>query len=199
MEKQKRNSGITLIALVITIIVLLILAGISISMVLGDNGIINQSVKAREETRAASVEEARDLWRASKTADKLASTTTAQTLEELLNDLQREGQITASERDEIEKTGQVKIGSRIIDFTIADENNSGYADSIEDFDEDTRAKLTAGKYVNYKYMKDGKEETILCQVLYDEAYNKEHGTDYGIQIGSVYRCRKLFIELYVSW
>ena len=37
-EKQK---GITIIALVITIIVLLILAGISIAMLTGDNGILN--------------------------------------------------------------------------------------------------------------------------------------------------------------
>ena len=38
-----KNSGITLIALVITIIVLLILAGISISMLMGENRIINKS------------------------------------------------------------------------------------------------------------------------------------------------------------
>ena len=38
----KKTSGITLIALVITIIVLLILAGISIIMLSGNNGIINK-------------------------------------------------------------------------------------------------------------------------------------------------------------
>ena len=38
--KKHQNSGITLIALVITIIVLLILAGISISMLSGDNSIL---------------------------------------------------------------------------------------------------------------------------------------------------------------
>ena len=39
----KRPSGITLIALVITIIVLLILAGVSIAMLTGENRIINKS------------------------------------------------------------------------------------------------------------------------------------------------------------
>jgi len=45
---QKNQKGITLIALVITIIVLLILAGVTISMVLGDDGIISQAQSAKE-------------------------------------------------------------------------------------------------------------------------------------------------------
>ena len=39
----KSNKAITLVALIITIIVLLILAGVSLSMVLGDNGLINKA------------------------------------------------------------------------------------------------------------------------------------------------------------
>ena len=39
-EKQVKNRGITLIALVITIVVLIILAGVTISLTLGENGII---------------------------------------------------------------------------------------------------------------------------------------------------------------
>ena len=42
----KADKGITLVALIITIIVLLILAGVSISMVLGDNGLINKAQKS---------------------------------------------------------------------------------------------------------------------------------------------------------
>ena len=49
-EKNQKTKGITLIALVITIIVLLILAGVSISMLTGDNGILTQAEKAKEET-----------------------------------------------------------------------------------------------------------------------------------------------------
>ena len=40
---MKNNKGITLIALVVTIIVLLILAGVSIAMLTGDNGILNRA------------------------------------------------------------------------------------------------------------------------------------------------------------
>ena len=53
-EKQK---GITLIALVITIIVLLILAGISIATITGDNGIINKSDEAKIETEISQYKE----------------------------------------------------------------------------------------------------------------------------------------------
>ena len=58
MNKWKnRNSGITLIALVITIIVLLILAGVSIAMLTGDNGLLTQAAKAKEATEKAQAEE----------------------------------------------------------------------------------------------------------------------------------------------
>ncbi len=52
-----RNKGITLIALVITIIVLLILAGISIATLTGDEGILNQAVTAGDETNEATQKE----------------------------------------------------------------------------------------------------------------------------------------------
>ncbi len=50
---DKRVRGITLISLVVAIVVLLILAGVSISMLTGENSIIKQSVKAKEETDKA--------------------------------------------------------------------------------------------------------------------------------------------------
>ena len=57
-KKQRKNSkGITLIALVITIIVLLILAGVSIAMLTGENGILTQAQKAKEETENAQANE----------------------------------------------------------------------------------------------------------------------------------------------
>lgn len=45
-----RNKGITLIALVITIIVLLILVGVSIATLTGDNGILTKATTAKEKT-----------------------------------------------------------------------------------------------------------------------------------------------------
>ncbi len=55
--KTKEMKGITLVALVITIVVLLILAGVSINTVLGDDGIIQKAKEAAEATKRASAEE----------------------------------------------------------------------------------------------------------------------------------------------
>ena len=54
---SKKQKGITLIALVITIILLLILAGISISMLTGENGILTNSTKASIESKIAELKE----------------------------------------------------------------------------------------------------------------------------------------------
>ena len=56
--KLKNNIGITLIALVVTIIVLLILAGVSIAMLTGENGILTQAQRAKTETENAAANEA---------------------------------------------------------------------------------------------------------------------------------------------
>ena len=50
---KKETNGITLIALVVTIVVLLILAGVSINMVLGENGIVTKAKEARNKTEQA--------------------------------------------------------------------------------------------------------------------------------------------------
>ena len=52
-----KNKGITLIALVITIIVLLILAGVSIAMLTGQNGILTQAQNASTQTEIAEEKE----------------------------------------------------------------------------------------------------------------------------------------------
>ena len=60
LQKQmirKKNNGITLIALVITIIVLLILAGVTIATLTGENGILTRASEVSEETKKANVEE----------------------------------------------------------------------------------------------------------------------------------------------
>lgn len=55
---MKSQKGITLIALVITIIVLLILAGVTIAMLTGENGILKKATGAVSDTEKATAEEA---------------------------------------------------------------------------------------------------------------------------------------------
>ena len=57
VKKSEKNKGITLIALVVTIIVLIILASISIGTLTGKNGIIGQSKDAKEQTEIAEEKE----------------------------------------------------------------------------------------------------------------------------------------------
>ena len=60
-EKRKQERGITLIALITTIIVLLILAGITIGAITGSNGIIGQAQNAKEETEISQEKEIIDI------------------------------------------------------------------------------------------------------------------------------------------
>ena len=55
IRKKERQEGITLIALVVTIVVLLILAGTSIAMLTGDNGIITNAQKSQMENTKSEV------------------------------------------------------------------------------------------------------------------------------------------------
>ena len=57
IKSTTKSNGITLIALVITIVVLLILAGVSIAMLTGNNGILTQAKLAKENTDLAKEEE----------------------------------------------------------------------------------------------------------------------------------------------
>ena len=61
MKKMRSQKGVTLVALVVTIIVLIILAGISINLVLGDNGIITIAKRAKENVELARIEEETEL------------------------------------------------------------------------------------------------------------------------------------------
>ena len=76
MNKSKKTylkgkNGITLIALIVTIIILIILAGISINLVLGDNGLIDKSKKTNFLTEYAQVQELIDFYMVEIKADNI--------------------------------------------------------------------------------------------------------------------------------
>ena len=54
---MKNQKGITLIALIITIVVILILSAVSINMVIGENGLINKTTSATEAYAKAQIKE----------------------------------------------------------------------------------------------------------------------------------------------
>ena len=117
---RRNERAITLIALVITIIVLLILAGISIATLTGENGLLNKTNIAQVENRGAMIEEEKNLWKTNQTADRLIGQSNIQTLEDVLNKLEKDKLITKEERELIENEGEITIGSRTIVFQKID-------------------------------------------------------------------------------
>ncbi len=91
-NELKNRRGITLIALVITIIVLLILAGISIMMLTGQNGILNRAGEASEKTEISALEEKIKLMTAETLINEYTGQEEEKTAEELQNDLNNQGE-----------------------------------------------------------------------------------------------------------
>ena len=90
----KKAKGITLISLVITIIILLILAGVTLSLTLGDNGIITQAGKAKEAHEIAAIKEDFQLAILDKELEKGGTGLTQEELEEIAGnygELQEDG------------------------------------------------------------------------------------------------------------
>ena len=92
-----KEKGITLIALVVTIVVLLILAAVSISMLTGENGIVTQTQKAKDETEQARVQELVDLAVNSLIGENLGSTNgiTPQMVAEEVNKMENRNDVYA--------------------------------------------------------------------------------------------------------
>ena len=78
-------------------------------MLTGNNGILTQATRARDETRSASVQEQVDLWNANKSLDDSTGSSTTQSRDELLADLEEQGLLTAEEVATVKETGQVEI------------------------------------------------------------------------------------------
>ena len=94
---MKKTNGITLIALVITIIVLLILAGISISMLSGDNSILSRASEAKNQTNEKSLKEEVQVAVSGRLIEKKTTGTNAKTLEEELREkISNADEITAA-------------------------------------------------------------------------------------------------------
>ena len=112
---RKKERGITLIALVITIIVLLILAGVTIATLTGDNGILTKAQEASIQTRGAQVEEVINLWKSEiEMNENTNSNAIVKGQDELLQELLSDKQVYENEIDRENKT--ITIGNRVISY-----------------------------------------------------------------------------------
>ena len=113
-EELKNAKGITLVALIITIIILLILAGVTISLVIGDNGLITKSKATKLKTRQATVEEKVELW---KSENNIRENNGEQksSSEKLIEELKKEKLVYDNEVNEKEET--ITIDNKVIDYS----------------------------------------------------------------------------------
>ena len=110
--KKLESKGITLIALVITIIVLLILAGVSIAMLTGENGILTQAQNAKKET---SIAEEKELIALAYNAIKAEEKGGAVTTDKLDKELEKDGADATQEGTNIKVTFRESRREYIID------------------------------------------------------------------------------------
>ena len=109
-----KQNGITLVALVITIIVLLLLAVVSINIV-QNSGLIEKAKLAKEEHRASAIQEQIDLFKNEQEIAK-QNNETEPSINELIDKLQEQKLITSEEKSTIMQTGKIKIRTKEIQF-----------------------------------------------------------------------------------
>ncbi len=111
---MKENKGITIVALVITIVIMLILLGVTVTVVIkGD--LIDTAKESNDETRYAQVLEQKEMWESEKLAtDRFGAQ--AETLEEFVERLKKEKILTEEEGKQILELGFVTIAKKDILF-----------------------------------------------------------------------------------
>ncbi len=118
-QKLKQSKGITLVSLVVTIIVLIILAGISLSLIFGENGIVGRAKEAKAVTSVATAQEKLELIKSKILLDKFEIT-----LDDYLEELEKvkeEYQVDDIEKID-DKTAEIIVDGKY-KFTITDEGN----------------------------------------------------------------------------
>ena len=146
----RNKNAITLIALVVTIVVLLILAGVTISLLLDENGIIAKSKDARNANRAGTIRDEISLWE----AEKFASDNGAgshESMDAFLARLKTRGLINDEDIQKIKDTRELQVGKEIIKFP------SDAKTLVQAFKD---GEIQVGDYLNYNdYVDESKTYT----------------------------------------
>ena len=157
-EKLKNEKGITLIALVITIIVLLILAGVTIATLTGENGILTKTTEANLQTQIGEEKEAINLAMQALLIDKVDNPDNYQ--EGIINNTQLKNEMDKS----MPKPKEITINEITKELTVKfdDSRNNrtytvGQAGEIGEIVK--REGIKVGDYVDYQY--DDAEDYII--------------------------------------
>ena len=146
-KRINQQKGITLIALVITIVVLLILAGVSVSTLIGENGIINKTKEAKIESEISNVKEQARIDISTSEIEKQGEVLTEPELYEILIKYGNIGNNSKGEKVLItnDKKYEIPIKDIYVGETIKVDNND-----LFDFDSTTGTILG----IKEKYVKE---------------------------------------------
>ena len=172
---MKGNKGITLIALVITIIVLLILAGVSIAMLTGENSILSRGSQASAENQLGAANDAISLLVANRVAEFYEkayvnnnATTLQKGLDWYLSSEDSEGRITIAQvQTEIANGNITKVATNgsIIDVNWPStfDKTNGNDVFVLKLNDNQNTYTSTGKYLNGKVtwtITKGNKETL---------------------------------------
>ena len=181
--RKTKQTGITLVALVVTIVVLLILAGVSINLVLGENGLITQAQEAKRKTEEATENETTLIGNASdyiaQTVGKMASEITVDDYGKVVTNYtagNKTWEIFFADNNNVYLITREHVGSQTLSTAV--ENESGY-NGTSDFDgsESFKTKYPAiqAGWLNKTYIP---ATTGIGTLKYTSSYNNMKCTEY---------------------
>ena len=145
--RKKEETGITLIALVITIIILLILAAVTIAALTGDNGILRNTIRGKQETEKAEILEQIRLDIYDELTENMGEVPDEEKITEIAD---RYGDIEGTNfEDKVLKTEKGNYEIKLSDIRVIEKEKVTAVKEIKPTD--------YGKYVNYNvdYDNDG--------------------------------------------
>ena len=175
MRNKKGTKGITLIALVITIIVLLILAGVSIATLTGENGILTKANEAKDKTNIANVKEMAQTdilgYQAENESEEITIGQLKDVLSKYFKDVPDEEQLKEKLKDtDYSLKVKEEYGGDSIEVRVSDI----YAAKLEELAKDV-LKVNPDATNDYEKSPYVKYNGILCRVFYND-------TEHGLQI-----------------
>ncbi len=165
---EKKQNGITLIALVITIIILIILAGVAISLNLGENGLLSKTKESKEKYEIASAKEYIEI----KINECILEKGGDASLQDIIDYLAGDSSITVDEKIDTETPNEVYVTYNKYQFKI-DENKKVEFISIVDIDSGEKVSIEAQVKKHLGKNTDGKyEASVLLKVNEDAEISK---------------------------
>ena len=154
----QKKGGITLIALVVTIVVLLILAGVSISMLTGENGIITRATESNLQTKIGEEKEAINLAMQALFIDKADNPDNYQN--GIINNTQLKNEMDKSTIKPEEITMNETTNELTVKFDDSRDNRTYVVEQTGKIGEVVRREgIKVGDYVDYQY--DNADDYII--------------------------------------